>query len=75
MLTRRPTDLGHGPIPDDYEIRSEGKTVGRIYKTVNVIGEPWFWSITIVRRHTLENSGYAPTLEAGLEAFKAAWNR
>lgn len=72
MLTRRPTDLGNGSLADDYEIRDdEGRTVGRVYKAVNVTQDPWCWFMNADAPKTAK--GVAPTLEKALEAFKAAW--
>lgn len=73
MLTRRPTDLGFGPIPDDYEIREDGRTVGRIYKAVNVTKDPWAWFIN--GEGLRPANGNAASLEAALAAFKETWER
>ena len=75
MLTRRPTDFGDGPVPDDFQIRDGGEVVGRIYKAVNVTVDPWVWSITARMPQTGADRGTAATIEAALAAFKAAWER
>ena len=72
-LTYRPTDLGHGPIPDDYCIREDGRTVGRIYKAVNVNKDPWSWFIN--SQGFRSDKGTAGSLEEALAAFKAAFER
>ena len=72
-LTRRPTDLGHGPIPDDYEIREDGRTVGRIYKAVNVTRDPWVWFIN--GQGFRSDKGNAASLEEALAAIKAAFDQ
>jgi hypothetical protein len=75
MLTRRPTDFGDGPVPDDYQIREDGQVVGRIYKAVNVTKDPWVWSITARQPQTGSDKGKAETLDDALKAFRAAWER
>lgn len=73
MLTRRPTDIGFGPIPDDYSIRDDGRPVGRIYKAVNVTKDPWAWFINGEGYRAAK--GIAGSLEEALAALKAEWER
>lgn len=73
MLTRRPTNVGFGPVPDDYSIREDGQTIGRIYKAQNFTTNPWVWFIHARHRRPAETQGEADSLESALEAFKASW--
>jgi hypothetical protein len=76
MLTHKPTNLGTGPLADDYTIKSDGKEIGRVLWTHNAArSTPWFWSITARVPQTAMDKGYAASLEAALKAFKAAWDR
>lgn len=74
MLTRKPTDLGSGPLPNDYTIRSDGKEIGRILWTHNSDpAAPWFWTITARVPQRSTDKGYAGSVEEAMAAFKRAW--
>jgi hypothetical protein len=53
-LTRLP-----GAFPDDWPVVLDGKKIiGRIYKSPNRVGDPWFWGLNTFRS-SAANSGYA----------------
>ena len=85
--TRTPDDLvlvpasssekiGRWP-PSDYDVRCGGKLIGRIMKTYYAPTDaPWAWSINAFERGQRPRDmcqGYAPDLDAALEAFREAW--
>lgn len=73
-LTHRPTDIGFGPIRDDYDIRENRRTIGRIYKAQNFTLKPWVWFIQ-ARPARGRTQGEADSLESALAEFKAEWQR
>jgi hypothetical protein len=71
---------------NDYDVLSDGKAVGRIYRRSGVPDDrhPWFWSILFasgtnnaVGRHhrikTMTRSGIAATLDEAKAAFADNW--
>jgi hypothetical protein len=61
------TDVGF----EDYEVLSEGKHVGRIFRaTAATPAKPWFRGIAYGHyRDPLPPQGYEPTREAAMAAF------
>lgn len=73
MPVMRPAGLGG---LEDWEVFDDNKSIGRILWTHNANPEtPWFWTITARVPQVATDRGYAPTREAAMEAFKAAWLR
>jgi len=64
---------------EDYDVRANGKIVGRIYESTSASTPPelrWFWSITAtVRGPGAEMNGHAPTLELAKAKFRENWRR
>ena len=73
MLTRKPTDLGNGPLEDDFGIYDGGRLIGRVVKVANLTTDPWIWSITARLPQMPADRGSAATREEALVTFKAAW--
>ena len=73
--------LKRSPLADagfeDYDVLSEGKHVGRIFKaTAATLGRPWFWGIAHGHyRDPLPPHGFADTRAAAITAFRKAWVR
>jgi hypothetical protein len=77
MLILKPTDLGSGKVPDDFEVLDAArKPVGRIMWAHAASREtPWFWTITARFPNSMHDRGYAATREDARADFKAAWER
>jgi len=76
MLILKRTDLGYGPLTDDYAVLDESRrTVGRIYCAKNVApGFPaWFWALTEKFPSTAADRGHAMSREAAMTAIKRRW--
>jgi hypothetical protein len=62
---------------DDYDVVTDGVTVGRIMKAAAApVGTPWMW--TLAYGHHEDRSpthGYEPTREAARAAFAKSWRR
>jgi hypothetical protein len=62
---------------DDYDVVTDGVTVGRIMKAAAApVGTPWLW--TLAYSHHEDRSpthGYEPTREAAMAAFAKSWRR
>jgi hypothetical protein len=62
---------------DDYDVVTDGVTVGRIMKAAAApVGTPWLW--TLGYGHHEDRSpthGYEPTREAAMAAFAKSWRR
>jgi hypothetical protein len=76
-LTLKPTDMGHGPLKDDYAVLDEARTViGRIFLDTMPAGRPpWFWGNNRVPNWPGKDRDHAMTLEDAKAAFKASWER
>jgi hypothetical protein len=62
--------------PEDYEVIDErGKRLGRMYRTRAVGGgHAWVWKVySSIATYDTPPAGQAPTREAAMAAFKAAW--
>ena len=64
---------------DDYDVRSEGTCVGRIFRaTAGAPAEtPWFWGIEFHRRRNRvgPHQGHTADLKEAMRAFREAWER
>jgi len=71
-LTLRPANLGQD---DDFEVREDGKTIGRIYRSQGAPqGSPsWFWGNLRVPNRPGRDRGWAVDLEAAKVEFKRSW--
>jgi hypothetical protein len=76
-LTLKPTDMGHGPLKDDYAVLDEGRNViGRIFLDTMPIGSPpWFWGNNRIPNLPGVDRNHAMTLAEAKAAFKASWER
>jgi hypothetical protein len=62
--------------PDDYEVRCDGRTVGRIHRMNSVGRELWRWTQSGIFQPTHgPNGGVADTMDDAKAAFRAAWKR
>jgi len=60
--------------PDDYEVRYEGQTVGRIYRLRSTGREVWRWTQSGIFQPTHgPDGGVADTLDEAKAAFRSAW--
>lgn len=57
---------------DDYDVLHQGRAVGRIYLTPNLVGAPWFWSLY---DRVPGASGVTTTREEAMAALRQAWDR
>ena len=58
---------------EDYQVLSEGKVAGRIYKGQD---GAWFWGLAYgYHRDHSPAHGYEPTREAAMAAFRKSWDR
>jgi hypothetical protein len=73
--------LKRSPLADagfeDYRVLCGGEIVGRIFKeTAAAPDRPWFWGLAYrYHRDRWPNSGYEPTREDAMAAFKKSWLR
>jgi hypothetical protein len=62
--------------PDDYEVRYDGQTVGRIYRLRSTGRELWRRTQSgLAQPSHGPNGGVADTLDEAKAAFRAAWQR
>lgn len=71
-LALRPTEIPTGtPLPDDYRVALDGRTIGRIMKVQRAGGAvAWFWSFLIFPNSPADR-GDAESLDAAKAAFRA----
>jgi hypothetical protein len=61
--------------PDDYEVRHDGQTVGRIYRMRSTGRELWCWTQSGIRAPSSgPNGGVADTFEDAKAAFRCSWD-
>ena len=59
--------------PDDYEVRHDGRTVGRVYRMRSTGRELWRWTQSGIFQPTHgPNGGMADRLDEAKAAFRAA---
>jgi hypothetical protein len=62
-----------------YNVLSEGRCVGRIYKAISHAPReaPWFWGLDFFEWQGSDGPQYgnAVNREAAMKAFRAAWDR
>ena len=79
MLTIRPTRITGEALPDDYEVRSGGLSIGRIYLDRASVQPDlaWYWSIYAVHAGpgVMALQGRAATLEEAKLALRQNWDR
>jgi hypothetical protein len=63
--------------PDDYDVMSGGRAIGRIFRSNSAPpGRPWMWTITgAVVMPAVPSHGFAPTLDDAKVAFVTHWCR
>jgi len=75
QLILKRSSLAHAGF-DDYDVLSEGKLVGRIFKNDGTHGRPWFWGLAYgYGRDGCPINGQEPTREAAMAAFAKSWRR
>jgi len=75
-LTLRRTRFGDYVPADDYEVMSDGRAIGRIYRPHAGAPRdlPWEWTITgAVVAPAFRNQGFEPTFEEAKTAFATTW--
>jgi hypothetical protein len=61
--------------PDDYEVRYQGRTVGRMYRMNSTGRELWHWTQIGIRAPSYgPNGGVADTFEDAKAAFGRTWD-
>jgi hypothetical protein len=74
LLLRRIVWPDGSSTPDDYEVIDErGEKIGRMYLTHRRGDTAWTWTVYSLAVHGKPPAGMAPTREAAMAAFKAAW--
>jgi hypothetical protein len=73
-VLRRTVWLDGERRPDDYEVRHDGQTVGRIYRMGSTGRELWQWTQIGIRAPSYgPNGGVADTFEDAKAAFRRTW--
>ena len=74
-LILKRSELAHAGF-EDYDVLSEGKHVGRIYRDPRKSsGKAWFWGLAHPYHRGLGSHGYEATREAAMAAFRKSWLR
>jgi hypothetical protein len=74
LALRRTVFLDGERRPDDYEVRHDGRTVGRILRLRSTGRELWHWTqIGIWAPSYGPNGGVADTFEEAKAAFRRTW--
>jgi hypothetical protein len=62
---------------DDYDVLSDGKVVGRIFKAAaSPIGAAWMWTLAFgYHEDRSPTHGYEADREAAMKAFAKSWRR
>jgi len=75
LTLRRTVFLDGERRPDDYEVRYEGQTVGRILRLGSIGRELWHWTQIDIRAPSYgPNGGVADTFEEAKAAFRRTWD-
>jgi hypothetical protein len=75
LTLRRTVFLDGERQPDDYEVRYEGCTVGRILRLHSTGRELWEWCQIDIRASSYgPNGGVADTFEEAKAAFRRTWD-
>jgi hypothetical protein len=75
LALRRTVFLDGERRPDDYEVRHDGRTVGRIYRVRSTGRELWQWTWIGWGPSRGPNGGVADSLAEAKAAFRRAWER
>jgi hypothetical protein len=78
LLLRRARDgRATAGTPDDYDVLSEGRAVGRIFRSSSAPQDrPWMWTITgAVVAPRLPSHGFTATLDDAKMAFAQTWRK
>jgi hypothetical protein len=62
---------------DDYDVLSDGKVVGRIFKAAaSPVGAEWMWTLAFgYHEDRTPTHGYEADREAAMKAFAKSWRR
>jgi hypothetical protein len=74
LTLRRTVFLDGEKRPDDYEVRHEGRTVGRIQRLRSTGRELWHWTQIDWGPSYGPNGGVTDTLDEAKAAFRRAWD-
>jgi hypothetical protein len=75
LTLRRTVFLDGERRPDDYEVRYEGQTVGRILRLRSTGRELWHWTQIDIRAPSYgPNGGVLDTFEEAKAAFRRSWD-
>jgi hypothetical protein len=73
LALRRTVFLDGEKRPNDYEVRYDGRTVGRILRLRSTGRELWQWTQIDWGPSHGPNGGVADSLDEAKAAFRAAW--
>ena len=73
----RSTTIGGEQLDDDYIVRADGRSVGRIRLSSARVSQAqvWIWCITVPLPIPTWGEGIASSLEEAKAAFKTAWDK
>ena len=75
LALRRTVFLDGERRADDYEVRYDGRTVGRILRLRSTGRELWLWTQISIRAPSHgPNGGVADTLDEAKAAFRRTWD-
>jgi len=74
IITMEKHDPGSTWGRNQYAVLNGDRYVGRIFRENTAAAEQWFWGVDSSVRAPRHNFGNAPTREAAMTSFRAAWD-